>query len=48
MLIDITSKAQFQIYYGEEGRVEYGAKSIILCRFSIIISMIDKLKERTF
>jgi hypothetical protein len=30
MLIDMKSKIQFQIYYDEEGRVEYGPEGIIL------------------
>jgi hypothetical protein len=30
MLIDMTSKVQFKIYYGEEDCLEYGQKGTVL------------------
>jgi hypothetical protein len=47
MLIDMASKVQFQIYYGEKGHIEFGPKGINFRRFGILISMIDKPEEWT-
>jgi hypothetical protein len=48
MFIDMSSKVKFHIYYSEEYHVEFLTKDIILRRFKILTSMIDKPEERTF
>jgi hypothetical protein len=48
MFIDMASKVKFHIYYNEEYYAEYGTKDIILQRFRILTSLVDKAEDQTF
>jgi hypothetical protein len=45
MFIDMVSKVKFHIYYNEEYYAEYGTKDIILQRFRILTSLVDKAED---
>jgi hypothetical protein len=44
----MASKVKFHIYFREESHVQYGLKCVILQRFIIIPSILNKFEEQTF